>query len=336
MFNLLNVYLIIESSIIFRVEVYLSSNIQTRRIRSVVSGTNLDVKAPSRTNQLIDAAHIVATTQLVPEIRQMTRNSISFDRREIYYYYKKTIGRECSCVEQNNMASGTCQICWKTGWVGGYDKYGTITEVIDCTAVFSSCNLIVNPITRPHTIELSEEAYFGYAFWTIPLKQNLGVVDLLQIIDYQEFGTIKYSIDTPSGWAELNEVNLKKRLNDNELTIMVEFNRNNLQLNSPKLICIRIRYTNKPTLWVNCDFEHPKDSRALSEFGIYSNWSSQSANLDDTLGLIHPEDWLFRSDRNELWKVLETDRLDQLSILTGTNITLRLIQPHEILNLYPK
>ena len=311
----------------------MTSNIQNRAIRTTASTKNIKTDAASRTDQIVESTHKIARDQLIPQVRKMTRNSITTDNREIYYYFKKTIGRECSCVKENNVPSGTCPICFKTTWVGGFEKYGTHSEVLDTTMPFISSNLHIDYTKRPNTLKLSDTTT-GYAIWEIPVKQNLNVVDSFQIIDYQKTGGIKYYV-LGTTWEELNTTNLKSKLNSSKITIKAEFSRQNTKVESPEFICIRIRYTYRKNLELNSDWEHARDSRALSEYGIYSAWQTLSMSLDDTIPIIRPEDWVYRKDRNEIWKIIESDRYDQLQISTGTNVTVRLIQPHEIYNKFP-
>ena len=315
----------------------MSSNIQntqTRAIRSTAASKNIKISAPSRTDQLAESAHKIARDQLIPQVRKMTRNAITTDNREIYYYFKKTIGRECSCVKENNVPSGTCPVCFKTTWVGGFDKYGTHSETLDVTSPFISSNLQVNYAKRPNTLKLGDSFTAGYAIWEIPIKQNLGTLDAFQVVDYQNTGNIKYYI-LGSSWEELTSANIKSKLGNPKITVKAEFSRQNTKVDSPEFICARIRYMHRQSLWLNSDWEHARDSRALSEYGIYSAWQTLSVNIDDTIPIIRPEDWVYRKDRNEIWKIIESDRYDQLQISTGTNVTVRLIQPHEIYNKFP-
>lgn len=314
----------------------MSSNIQSRRIRGIVTNQNIQSKAPSRTNQLIDVANQFSKNSLIPMARQMTRNAIDLDSRPTYYYFKKTTGRECSCSQENNTASGVCPICFKQGIVGGFDKFGTITEILDTTLPFNSANISVNYVNRPTTFELPQDQNYGYIIWKIPLKQNIGKLDLLQIIDYREFdANIQYLIKIGGVWVDLTEQSLTSQLLTNELSIKAILSRNNSQIGTPKIVCLRIRYQIRDNLFIKADWEHPKNSQALSEYGIFNDFQTQTVNLDDTIPMVRPQDWMWRSDRNERWKIIESDKHDQLQIITGTNITVRLIQSHEIQYQYP-
>jgi hypothetical protein len=314
----------------------MSSNVQGRVIRSTATKTNIKTKAPSRTDQNVDSSHQIALEQLIPSVQHMVRNSISVDRREIFYYFKKVQGRECSCVKENETAEGKCPICYKTGWVGGYDKFGTHTEILDITARHSSFNILGDYTQRPVPMLLEKDQIFGSMTFDLELRQNNGALDLLQILDYQPEGSsIKYFIMQGLSWVQLTPESLTGQLNQHAIKIKVDMSRLNLNFPSPKLTAIRIRYNLRDELMIHSDWPHPKNSRALSEYGVFNQWQSCEINMDDTIPVITPEDWVYRSDRNERWKIIESDRYDPLTLTIGWNLTARLVQPFEIYHTFP-
>ena len=165
----------------------MGSSVQGRKVRSVVTRSNIDnLKTPSRTDQLVNtqAVHTVMRDQLVPQLAQMNSNAVNSDRRDIFFYRKKTVGRTCSCVNENGQAEGQCQICFKTGIVGGFDKFGTHTEVFDITANFSSINIIGEFTKRPNVLCLCEGSTYGEMVFDFEVKHNRSVVDLMKFVDY--------------------------------------------------------------------------------------------------------------------------------------------------------
>ena len=314
----------------------MSSNVQGRVIRTVVSKHNITTKAPSRTDQLIDAAHITARDILVPQIQKLQHNSITFDRREIFFYFKKIQGRECSCAQENNVGEGKCPSCFKTGWVGGFDKFGTQTDILDITHPFVSFNIQGDYAQRPATLGLEKEQTYGIGIFELEVRQNTGTLDLLQIIDFKPEGTnLIYSVWNGVGWVGLTEDNLVAQLGQQKLKIKIEFTRISIATATPKFTCLRLRYNIREKLQLNSDWPHPKNSRALSEYGIFNNWTTTELNMDNTIPVITPEDWCYRSDRNERWKIIESDRTDPLQLNIGWNLTARLIHDFEIYAKFP-
>jgi len=316
----------------------MSSNVQGRVIRTVVSKHNITTQAPSRTDQLVlrDAAHSTARDIIVPQIQRHQHNSVTFDRRDIFYYFKKIQGRECSCTKENNVAEGKCPICFKTGWVGGFDKFGTQTEILDITHRFNSVNLRGDYTQRPVSLGLDKDSIYGMAIFNMEVRQNTKELDLLQIIDFRPDGAnIVYSIFDGINWVGLTEDTLTAQLGQPNLQIKVEFTRLNASIPAPRLTCIRIRYNLRNKLELNSDWPHPKNSRALSEYGIFNQWTTAEVNLDNIIPVVTPEDWIYRSDRNERWKIIESDRNDPLQLNIGWNLTARLIHAFEIYAKFP-
>lgn len=314
----------------------MASNVQGRVIRSIVSKHNITTKAPSRTDQLVPSTSIVAKNQLVPQIQRLQHNSITVDNRDIYFYFKKVIGRECSCTVENNVAEGKCPICFKTGWVGGFDKFGTVTEILDVTRPLASTNLVCDYTQRPVTLTLRKDEVWGAAYFDIEMHENTGALDLLQIIDWRTEGAnIQYYVANGTGWDILTEDTLTGKLKQLKIRIKIEFSRLSKTVSAPKLTCVRIRYNVREKLTLISDWPHPKNSRALSEYGIYNQWTTSEINMDNTIPIITPEDWCYRTDRNERWKIIESDRTDPLQLDIGWNLTARLIHDFEIYSQYP-
>lgn len=106
------------------------------------SGTHVNqrIGSYSNTDAKVDAVHQVIKEQLAPRIAQKSANAVLSDRRAFFYYKRKNNGRRCSCFGQETSPDSDCFVCYGTGYVGGYDKYGTHTEIIDFTKsyVFTS------------------------------------------------------------------------------------------------------------------------------------------------------------------------------------------------------
>ena len=312
------------------------NNLQSRKVRTSVGNHNIDTAAPSKTDDIADASFKIARDQLIPQAIKRQSNALKTDQRLIYVYFKKTAGRPCSCLAENNTPEGRCQICFKTGYVGGFDKFGTHSEILDITSASSSFNIVGNFKKRPVPMTLDEKALNGTIVFDFEVKNNIGILDLLQTIDYQPEGSaIVYSIFNGITWVPLNEDNIVSMLGQPTMKIKVDMSRRNLQQKSPELNHVRIRYEHREEMFVRSDWPHPKNSRTLAEFGIFNSWQTLSFNLDNTIAFINPEDWVFRADRNERWKIIEVDRFDPETLLLGHDVTVRLVQPHEIYTNFP-
>lgn len=139
-----------------------------------------DTGHPSRTDHLVDHAHEIARDELIPQIETMSANAVLTDRREFYYYKRKRTGRRCSCFESESSPDAKCMICLGTGVVGGYEKLGTKTEVIDFT---HPSTLLVNvkpnldEDTRPVFFKLEDGFNTGYIETEVGVLANIGLID---------------------------------------------------------------------------------------------------------------------------------------------------------------
>lgn len=91
------------------------------------------VGAYTSTDHKVDAVNQLIKDQLAPRIAQHSSNAILSDRESFYYYKRKSNGRRCSCFGEESNPDSDCRICYGTGLVGGYDKYGTAMEIVDYT-----------------------------------------------------------------------------------------------------------------------------------------------------------------------------------------------------------
>ena len=135
---------------------------------------------PSDTDAKIDHVHDIIRDQLAPRIQTKSANAVLSDRREFLFYRRKRNGRRCSCYETETSPDNQCPVCIGTGIVGGYEKHGTITEVLD----YTTPNLVMVNVepnfdedTRPVYLRLQENAQRGYVEGVLPIKNNIGKVE---------------------------------------------------------------------------------------------------------------------------------------------------------------
>lgn len=113
--------------------VFKINRLKQQNYRNTGTHVNQRIGAYSNTDHKVDAVHQLIKDQLAPRIAQKSANAGMSDRRAFFYYKRKTNGRRCSCYGDELSPDSDCSVCYGTGFVGGYDKYGTFTEVIDFT-----------------------------------------------------------------------------------------------------------------------------------------------------------------------------------------------------------
>jgi hypothetical protein len=80
----------------------------------------------------IDAFSQIVREQLIPQISNRTRNSISVDGRHVLLYQRLRSGRRCTCWQGvDSTPTSECPICLATGFSGGFLKWGTDLYLMD-------------------------------------------------------------------------------------------------------------------------------------------------------------------------------------------------------------
>lgn len=290
----------------------------------------------------------MARDQLVPRIIQRNRQAVLTDRRFFHFYQKKQVGRRCSCFTVDTSPSGDCQICFGNGIVGGYDKFGTISETFDVTYP-NIVSVNVRPDfesqSRPTVFILDPQALNGYIEFTLDVKTNLangqnvsgcklpeGAVDLIQVVGSSRKNNTTQAFIRSTGegaFVPLTERTLGERLSEQRLVIRIEMSRTSQNQLEPVLSHVYIRYKLCPDLRVGMDIPRQQESITLGEFGIFDSFTTINAWLATDLKKIGTEDFFRRMEDGTLWKVIESQPNKPLGQTTSHDLVLRLIQNFE-------
>lgn len=290
----------------------------------------------SDTDILDDLPQRRAREELIPIIAKKSRNAVNVTPIYIHYFQRLKTGRRCSCWGIEDSPSGSCRLCYNVGIVGAYNKRGTKTEVFDvtypCTSAINISPDYGSP-TRPIYWSLNTTSVYGTISFSIPITSNIGMLDTLEILDYQPSGTsIIYEVKTPQEltYTELTETSLEARLlNTSRLDFQITMTRATPNATVPKLIGIRIAYRTLKIASLRVDIPRVTESLTLEEFGIYESFTTQNFFLDNTLKNASTEDFLINLLDNTRWKITEVKDNKPLGILTSWDLTGRKIQEYE-------
>lgn len=305
----------------------------TRTVRSTVSSPNLRTKQPARNDNLAkDNVRNLAHTLLLNQAQTMTKNAISVDRKSMYFFQRKRSGRQCTCLNEDSSPNGECQICFKVGYVGGYDKYATITEYVESAKDLVLVNCRRDFTTRPVSIILDDDNTTGYIYGEVELRKNVGIVDLVQFGHSLNLGTkvetfIKSEID--SSYVAYDETVLKNKLVNKKIFFKIKLSRDAITTKSPVFSHLMFRYNLKPTVTVDADWPIVNDTIALGEFGVFDSWQTATINLTPDVKVVGTEDFFIKIEDMRRWKLIEEKNVTQIGILNGHEITVRLVQPYE-------
>jgi len=291
-----------------------------------------------KTQHKEDFPHEVALRDLVPRIQSRARDALAVDRVDTLFFQRKTNGRRCSCFIVESSPDGQCQICYGTGIVGGYTKFGTVDFTIDVTHP-SLRSLNVRPLyelqARPVLLGLESNSTFGFVEVDIEIRQSLGVTDVFQLVTRTTSITQNNSIsafiktELESNFVPVSYDTLNSRVGYQKMTLRFEFRRKTLSDANPIFshFFARIKLVND--LKVRVDIPRDRESITLAEFGIYDSWQTITAYFDNTVPKVGVEDFVFRCRDQERWKVVDSSPNRPLNILTSHDTTLRLVQGFE-------
>jgi hypothetical protein len=263
--------------------------------------------APSRTDHKVDAVHEVIRDQLAPRIATMSANAVKSDRREFYYYQKKRSGRRCSCFSSEASPDSQCPICHGQGIVGGYEKYGTKSEIIDITTpnlLMVNCEPNFDEVTTPTYIRLKDGYDIGYVEATLPLRQNIGEIDTYFLSQplYNRGVTI-WVVPTTGPAVQISTADdFKPFLNGATITIRLEFQKLDER---PVISHFLIRYKLQKNLIVIGDVPRSEEHLQSTQFGVMELYDEVQIFFDTKSGAAsyQNEDMLFRLNDQRKFKL---------------------------------
>jgi hypothetical protein len=311
-----------------------ADNIRTTDAHQV----NRDNHVFDKTQAKEDFPHEVALLDLVPRIQSRARDALSVDRVDTLFFQRKLTGRRCSCFIVESSPDGQCQICYGTGIVGGYSKFGTTDLTIDVTHPSLRC-VNVRPLfelqARPVLLGLDDTALEGYIEADVEIRQSLGIADVFKMVVRSTSITQNNSIEAfvrsadETDFVPVTYASLNARIGSQALTFRFEFSRATLSDANPIMSHFFLRSKLVDDLRIRIDLPRDRESITLAEFGIYDSWQTVTAFFDSSVPKVGVEDFVFRCRDQELWKVVDSSPNRPLNILTSHDTTLRLVQTFE-------
>ena len=303
------------------------SSLQTYRPNRQTTVTDTDI--------LVDNAHKIAVETLAPAIQRKSQNAVKTDRIEIQYYQEMHVGRLCSCFKKEYDApEAGCLVCFGTGRVGGYNKYGTYLDVIDTTKEgLTLLNVKINDEAWPWQFELCDDVLEGYvdAIINVPSMRDVDAIRLYSSGKYIKALVRKYH-DT--AWHRLSRNSIRSLAGQESLLVVrVVLSRKTIADPSPDFTHLYIRYQilNNP-IYV--------DMPKLGEFKNSDNYAltglqTSQAFLTSELPKVAVNDVFKDLRRESMWRINEVTMNDPLGILTSWDVEIRSIESFEIYNQIP-
>jgi len=285
---------------------------------------------PSKTDAKIDHVHEIIAGQLAPRAQTLSANAVLSDRREFYYYFRKKTGRRCSCYLYETSPDSQCPICLATGIVGGFEKFGTKTEILDFTLADVVC-VNVEPNfdqdTKPIFFRLVPGAKSGFVEGWVPIRSNIGEIDTYLVSQPIYNKGTKLFATSPNGVTAqiVQPSDLAPFLAYNRVKLRVEFLAGDKR---PLLSHVLLRYKTSPNSVINGDVPRAIDNLNGSQFGMFGIYQELSVFFDGrTISYVQNEDLLIRLEDLRRFKIVSVNENRWGGVLTSTDTVARYIIP---------
>lgn len=321
-----------------------------------------------------DRSRLIAQ-HIVEQQRERIKTTLQFDPVWMLHYRRKSSGRRCSCWTVEDSPSGHCGVCWGTGTVGGYDKVGYQTEIVDTTLpglVLYNVVPVPESQRRPIPFGLLPNFSFGRVECSVSMRGSLGL-DLYQFVALQSQSSQVFAYVKRSSEAEyvsLTRTTLQEKLlsGGSKLDFRFDLHRT-ASGESPLFSHFVVRHQTKERVLVPMDLPKESRSTALLEMGITDSvqtvrgWTSYEydpiSNEDMLVNVGRlPEhvihglaasyrslndlaeaalvNGLRKSERNSArFKVIGVEKTAPLGVLQSLDMDLRYIGRYETLNQFP-
>lgn len=292
---------------------------------------NHKIETPSHTDHKVDAAHELLRDQLAPRIKQLSTNAVLTDRRAFFYYKRITTGRRCSCFLHESSPDSQCPICIGTGVVGGFQKYGTISETIDFTSphlTLVNCEPNLDDNTRPVYLKLSDGFDSGYIEAEIPIRKNIGLVDTYNLHQplFNHGATVFF--EDPNGFqAQIKtKADIIPFLDCPNVKIRIQMER--IEGEKPIISHFLLRYQILEEMRIFGDNPRAEESFFGSEFGYFEGYQEIPIFFDgQNIQKFDNEDILIRLEDNRWFKITRVNDNRFGDTLTSTDISARFLIP---------
>ncbi len=252
-----------------------------------------------------------------------------FHGHAYYYYQRITQGHLCSC-HQGGIPDGHCQLCYGTGWIGGYHKWGTQLSVFDVNKFHTLTGKVdlttrLNLNTRPNGWTLTGSGT-GYIYWELDVGRWF-YVDNTHVLKQGDVKIQWYSADD---WHDINTFSGSGRVKFRA----VLSGKNNIR---PLFFGMWIRTQILKDLKVKINIPRIETTRELNQWGFFDSANQlQLWFAGNYIQNIRQQDWFYNINEGSRWKITSLNPNKVYKYLTSWDINTRLVQPFDIISNFPK
>lgn len=277
-----------------------------------------------------------AEKEAVPQMINRAQNALKVNPFLMHVYFKLRSGRRCSCWGKGETPDGYCVSCFKAGYVGGYEKFGCQTEVIDSTHPDLTMLNILPDLKSgrvPVPFTLTSKAKFGILQVKVKVMPNNGILDLFKVHATTPRGSsisIKVKRVDEENFVEATEETITNRLGAGVLIFRVELSRNTLGVTAPYLKAIRLRYqvrgTSRDNLFVPMNIPLGEEAFQLQDLGLWETFTTLSFFTDNTLKAVKNEDFIHNPRDNRRFMIINAKVFNPTNTVVNWLLNARYVQ----------
>lgn len=322
---------------------------QQRVNRHVRNSNDSGNRVYARNDQLAITSRDIGQFIVKQEAKQRS-NALEVDVREFMYFRRRSSGRICSCMlGGENTPHEHCLICYKTGFVGGYDKYGTRTEVLDVTypeLVLVNVHPNTEDASRPTFFKLDDGAKSGKISALIPIRSSAKYVDAIEVYDNAESmeGTGSVTVvcreQGAATWVPFTATNVTQILaleTTGMLEVEITLRRKSVSIQSPLFSHLYFRYGLLPKSRTIIKLDIPRNIETITflEYGFEESFGTISMFADNKIQTYSINDFLYYTQKGKCWMLTEVQPFNALGINVSFDLTARHVQPFEVVTQIP-
>jgi hypothetical protein len=292
---------------------------------------NKGIRGLKDTIQTIRSKQTVEDLKLIERARERQRYTLETVGEHVHLFSQKQIGDKCSCIRED-IPKGDCWVCYGTGWVGGYDKYGYNTILVGWhTKNLKMSNIEQDVGIYPLSLKLTHGALDGFieTDWygmQSPIEfdsykfQSYRNGDKAWITPYCQFGS-------ENTWSEFTA--LEDRIKD-QTKVKFRFEFKKLKNVRPPLFeLLRFRYKWMEDPIIKIEKGKTTKKLELNEQG-FNNMMVNVNYVTMPDPKIYTTDFIeFLSDKRRV-KITETTSMDPANKPVTVDMSVRIIQIDEI------
>lgn len=298
----------------------------------------------SRTDHMGDNPRKIGL-ELVKSIGKMTDNALNVDTRWFYYYKRKSVGRVCTCCSADQATpAAKCVLCYGTGFVGGYDKYGTRSETIDVSYDdFVTTNITQRTETLPAAFVLEDGAKAGSIRCSVNIHKNSGFVDSF-IVTSKGSVEVFFRREGATIWTLASTQALTSALQPGKIEFNIVLKRDHETQASPVFLRVFLRYgvLPKDEMMIRGDLPTNTETVSLQEYGMDEQLGTVQLVMGSAgkkkpmkLTTFTIEDFVYYIEKGKFWKFTEVRPNFAFGFYTSFDITARYVQSYEMYRRFP-